>query len=317
MNITVTTSDNSGFHTIIPPLTGEVKQPFQGVSLLLLCRRGKPFLRGQLNKLHQFKVPEILCILESGEVGGERFSSIPGCKTILIPPGSSPGEQINIGVREAMGSHVFILWDDMDLQQPALTERQVDHLRQMDCLCQAPMLMNHFKDSVPVRLIPWTEKGLVKLRVMNLRSEGQPSLYPFDYCGIYNREKFLLCEGYDPRIRAPYWQKMDFGFRIGLWGEQSLCTTGLRLAYQREIPGETIPIDASYRRFFLKNLALKFSKGEWRLSKGAFLGFHLDSGMSFLGAFEEYKVLSRWVKDNSYRFGKSAWDFLDEWDGPA
>ncbi len=308
--------DSGGWesYTIIPPVTGEILRPFQGISILLLSRRGYPFFREQLSKILLFHPVEVLCVFTARELLGEPLHSIPGCKSILVPPGLTPGEQINIGIQEAKGSHVFVLWDDMDLQHPALTVHHFEQVARMECLCLTPVLMNHRKESIPARLIPCMEEGPLEIRTAGLSSEGQPSLYPFDYCGIYKRDKFLLCEGYDSRISSSYWQKADFGFRTGLWGEQCLCTTGLRVAYQRDVPGETIPIDASYRRFFLKNLALKSTKEGWQLSKGEFLRFHLHSGMSLFASAKEYQVLASWVRKNKYRFKKDIWDLMQDWE---
>ena len=46
------------------------------------------------------------------------------------------------------------------------------------------------------------------------------TLAPWDYAGIYRKDKHLAIGGFDPRISESWWQKLDYGMRAWLWGEE-------------------------------------------------------------------------------------------------
>lgn len=302
-----------GTYTVVSTGKKE-KVPFKGISVVLLSRGGRPFRRDQIQKLSSLQIAEILSVDMVGTDVDQLTRTIPELRCIIVPPEMTVGEQINIAIREASGSHILVLWDDMDLQVIGKTGRLFAMAAEQKVLCSIPVLMNSKKESIPIRLAPvFSGRKLDVISLGSVKNET-PTLYPFDYCGIYNREKFLLSNGFDTEILSPYWQKMDFGFRAFLWGEKIQCYTGIKIAYQNEIPGEDTSIDDSYKRFFLKNLALVFKGDSCQLSLGSIIRFHIRSGMSLFNSLGDYREVGEWVQQNRYRFRMDPYSLTELWE---
>ncbi len=302
-----------GTYTVVSTGRKE-KKSFRGISVVLLSRGGRPFRKDQIQKLASLQVAEILSVDTVGTDVDQLTRSISELRCIIVSAEMTVGEQINIAVREASGSHVLVMWDDMELQIIGKTGRLFAMAAEQKALCSIPVLMNPKKESIPIRLAPvFSGRKLDVIPLGSVKNET-PTLYPFDYCGIYNREKFLLSDGYDTEIQTPYWQKLDFGFRAFLWGEKIQCYTGIKIAYQNEIPNEDISIDDSYKRFFLKNLALVFKGDSCQLSLGNIIRFHIKSGMSVFNSLKDYRETREWVEQNKYRFRMDPYSLTELWE---
>lgn len=310
MNTTALTSDPG--YTVLS--SGDLGHGgFDGISVVLLSRGGKPFRREQIRKLRNLKVREILSI-EEQSCGPDGSFPEGGVKCISTHSPMTTGEQINIAVREASGSHILVMWDDMELQIVGKTGRLFDMAAKQSAICSIPVLMNSRKESIPIRLAPLFSNRKLEVVPLGAVKNGTPTLYPFDYCGIYNRKKFLLSEGYDPAISSAYWQKLDFGMRAFLWGEDVLCYTGIKIAYLNDIPREDSSIDPSYGRFFLKNLALQFKGDSCGLPFSRILSFHFQSGLSLFHSMRDYRDAIAWVRRNRYRFRMDPYSLTELWE---
>ncbi|MDC7234126.1 MAG: hypothetical protein PQJ58_12905 [Spirochaetales bacterium] len=313
MNTTATTSNMESSYTVIASGENE-RKPFDGISIVLLGRGGRPFKKDQIQKLSSLELNEIISVESNGADVEHLSRSFPELKCIIIPSEKTTGEKINIAVREASGTHVLVMWDDMDLQIIGRPGRLFSQAAGKKNLCSIPVLMNAQKESIPIRLAPvFSGKKLEVVPLGSVKNET-PTLYPFDYCGIYNRKKFLLTDGFDIEIESPYWQKMDFGFRAFLWGEAIQCYTGIKIAYQNEIPNDDATISNSYKRFFLKNLALVFKGDSCHLSVLSIIRFHLMSGMSLFNSISDYRKTRAWVKENRFRFRMDPYSLTELWE---
>ncbi|QEN07501.1 hypothetical protein EXM22_05670 [Oceanispirochaeta crateris] len=313
MNTTAITSNSLPGYTVVTSGDSE-RETFEGITIVLLSRGGRPFRKEQIQKLAQMQVQEILSVENPGSDLDGLTRMMPTLKCIVMPDHLSTGEKINIAMRESSGSHVLVMWDDMDLQIIGKTGRLFAMASEQDSLCSVPVLMNARKDSIPIRLAPVFSGSKLDVIPLGSVKNETPTLYPFDYCGIYNRAKFNLSEGFDPKIRSPYWQKLDFGFRAFLWGEKVQCFTGIKIAYQNEIPHDDITIDFSYKRFFLKNLALIYKGDSCHLSIKSILRFHLQSRMSLFNSFKDYREIWQWVRVNTYRFQLDPYSLTELWE---
>jgi hypothetical protein len=146
------------------------------------------------------------------------------------------------------------------------------------------------------------------------RQEGLPSLYPFDGVGIYDRERFIGLGGFDPLIRNPYWQLMDFGFRAHLWGEENSVTQHIKLSNEGPESVEDSTVDEGYRRFYLKNIAPVFREGQAHLPLRRFPGYLASSGWDLFGAWDEFNEARHWVRDNRQRWKRDARAVNDFWE---
>ena len=317
MSTTPITSEDTGYerYTVVSG-SSKLTPSFEGVTLVVLNRGGKPFKYDFLSSLCSLKVREILSIETSEKIFEmENLASrIPCLKFLLVSPEISIGERINIAMKEAAGSHLLVFWNDMNLQIRTQAERIFRLAVEGDFLCRVPLLMNPRLESIPTRFAPAFSRKKLDVYSLGAVRNRMPTLYPYDYCGIYNRQKYLLSGGYDPKIRNPYWQKLDFGFRVFLWGDKIETGTNIKLNYLGDIPREDTTRDIHYRRFFLKNLALKFNGDSCSLPFGRFFHFLIQSGGGVLQAFREYKAVKIWVEENSLRFKTDPYNLTELWE---
>jgi hypothetical protein len=137
------------------------------------------------------------------------------------------------------------------------------------------------------------------------RKEGFQTLYPFDGIGIYDRERFIRMNGFDPFMKNFYWQLMDFGFRSGLWGEEIAVTQLVKLGYESSVPLEDSTASEDFLRFFLKNLAPVFRGDYAHIPLRRFHAYYKKRGDLF-SAWKEFLAARAWVTVNRYRFCSDA-----------
>ncbi len=224
------------------------KEEADSLSFLLLCRGGRPFREAQLRKILALRPREVLSVGPGR--GDDLAAAFPQVRFVLYPGDISVGEQINIAIQEATGSHVLAFWDDMDLQPSRGSQDFFQNACNQTVLCSVPRLLDDQREALPTQMVPVFQRG--QLKVLNLKGIEEPTLYPFDYCGLYRRDLFLAMGGYDPLIPQAHWQKMDFGFRAFLGGQEIRGYKGIQLLYQHAVPPEDITPSSSYSRFFLK-----------------------------------------------------------------
>lgn len=294
---------------------GHSEQRFR-LSLLLLNRSGRVFTPGTLQELKRMGFEDILSIEGPGisydvESLSRRY---PTVRFLLLQKALSLGEIINLGIQEAQGTFVFVMWNDMNLLSGGLSSLVMERLFQKQQLCTVPVLQNLRGDVLPTLQAPAFARNYLKVLSLSPAKEGSLSLFPFDSVGIYQKERFLLTGGYDPRILNPYWQRLDFGFRAHMWGESIRCETALRVKYLGEPPIADTSPDQDYRRFYLKNLAVKFNGESGYISSSRFLGYFLKHGGGFFQARREFLELQRWVELHRFRFQFDATSITDLWE---
>ncbi|MDR0641172.1 MAG: hypothetical protein LBG07_01790 [Treponema sp.] len=323
----------STFNQALPSYTavgGTERLGFTGLSALLLNRRGIPFRQGIFQELEKAGFDYVISL----ESAPERYdvedlsSRFPFVRFVLIPAGLNFGEQINLGASEVSSPLFFVLWNDLKIitggGADRITERlslSLDELKkaggkisQFRRLCTVPWLLNSRFETHPTLIAPVVYRRNVRTLVFAPRQEGLPSLYPFDGLGIYDRERFIGLGGFDPLIRNPYWQLMDFGFRAHLWGEEISVTQHIKISSEGLIPVEDSTIDEGYRRFYLKNIAPVFREDQAHLPWRRFPSYLANSGWDIFGAWEEFNEARRWVKDNRKRWKRDARMVNDFWE---
>ncbi len=285
------------------------------LSLLVLNRGGRPFKADYLKTLQKLGPIEILSV--EGAAPGYDIEALagrfPGVRFLLFQEDVSIGEQINIGMKEASGRNVLVIWNDM---KPGyvLSPRFLKSLEEADVLCQVPVLQNNRLEIIPSIKTPAFYKKKLKVLSLMPAASMMESLYPFDYTGIYQKKRFFLTGGFDHTIKTSYWQQMDFGFRAHLWGEKIVCNTSLKVSYLGEEGLEDTTPDDSYRLFYLKNLSLRYTGDAALLSSWAFIRFYLRSGSPFFGALKDFREVKKWVGINKYRFICDALSITDLWE---
>ena len=132
----------------------------------------------------------------------------------------------------------------------------------------------------------------------------------------YSKARFQLCGGFDPWMRTPYWQKLDFGLRASLWGETILADSSFQVAYTAEQSPEDNTPDWSYKLFYLKNMAVRFDGEMGVLSRRGFPAYALRSGSGLLESIREFREIQRWVWENRFRFKSDVSSLVAHWEVP-
>lgn len=286
------------------------------LSILLLNRGGRPFRPDLFEELSRLGAREVISL--EGPRRAYDVESLsrkyPGLRFVLFHEELTPGEQINIGIREAVGDQVFVLWNDMKLQSSTISSRLIQKIIERHELCTVPLLLDEENQEIPTLMVPAFQGK--KLRVVPFDSGrgGASTLFPFDYCGLYNRNRFLSLGGFDPEISSPYWQRMDFGFRGYLWGESIVLNKSLKIWYLTPPPAETAAADESYSRFYLKNLAVKFRRDSAYLPGVVYLRYLFRSRGGMMKALREFRRVRDWVYQYRYRFSQDSKGVIELWE---
>jgi len=287
------------------------------VSLVVLDRGPRLFRSETLRDFDRLGFDSITYVEDRGaelfdvEALCQRF---PRLRFILLGAAADPGTRINIAVRESSSPFVFVLWNDMTIVTAGLSGRFLERIVEKDRICLSPFLSGPDGSLLPVSATPALQGSSLRILPLAAAREGARSLYPYDYCGIYGRERFVLLGGYDGRLSNPFWQRLDFGFRAWLWGEEIRLSRALRVAYEGGPPQEDSTIDADYRWFWLKNLAPRHRGDSAVLSRSRFFEYLVSRKGGFFGALGEFGAARSWVELNRFRFRQDAERVVELWD---
>jgi len=294
------------------------KANFPGFTLCLLNRGGRLFKQEQFAELERLGFPEIISLEGPGELYDLESLTLkfPTIRFLLLHEEASAGEQVNMALEEASGEYVIVLWNDMKIAPGSLSYRLLERIIKQEALCVVPILQNYKLETIPTIQAPAFYKTLLKVVPLYPSADGMLTLFPYDFVGIYSRERFILSGGYDYSLSNPYWQKMDFGFRNYMWGEKILCQTALRFSYINDPTLEDNTPDHSYRFFYLKNLAVRFNGEAGVLPWRKFLPYSMKAGSGFFSGLSDFKEVRRWVQVNQYRFKQDARSVTELWEVP-
>lgn len=222
----------------------------------------------------------------------------------------SAGEMVNIAMTEAKTPFVFILWNDIELNAQDVSHHLFLKLEERGDLCTTPQFYNQNGMPIPSLTLPiFPPNDIFRvIRTQHQESQTAKTFITLDFCGVYNRARFLNLGGYDPQITSEYWQKVEFGMRASMWGEHIIFNPALGVSYTDTIPVDDESITLNTTLFALKTLEVKMSK------RGAYLPWK-----SFFWLWKEkngwqmFKELRDWVLENRFRFKSDALLVVDNW----
>ena len=306
-------------YTVVGGLKKDRIRRYSSRLTILILGRGGRFYRGSLlEEILDLDFGDILYV-EGPNIPYDvepLFRKYPDVRFLLLRAESSTGEKLNLGIEEARSRLILVLWSDMRVPASSLSTKLVDRIDESGVLCTTPLLRNAKAEIIPSLETPAFIQGNLKVVPWTPRRDGLPTLFPFDYCGIYNKEKYLFTGGFDYSIVNPYWQKMDFGFRAFMWGERILSGTTPVLDYSLEVPSEDNTPDESYKFFYLKNLAVRFRRDLGVLPSVHFFRYVFRSDRGPLYSLKEFLQVRKWVELNRYRFKRDARGLLNMWEMP-
>ena len=289
----------------------------RSLTIALLNRGGRPFKASIFTELFELGASEIISVEgPTAQYDVENLARrFPEVRFLLLGENITIGERVNIAVEEAKGDYVFVIWNDLRIAS-GLSPRIIEAIAASKSMCTVGLFQNQKYETIPSIQIPALYKRHLRIMPVQPRAGGEVTICPFDFCGMYDKERFGLTGGYDYLLENAYWQKLDFGFRSFMWGERIVCNPALRLQYLREIPTEDSSHDSSYKLFFLKNLAVRFNRDVGRLPFGKFLRYLLRSGGDIVTTYREFREVARWVELNQFRFNQDARSVTELWERP-
>lgn len=289
------------------------RHPFP-LTLLVLGRGDRLFKSEMIRDLLERALGEILWIegSESSTDVEPLAREFPQVRFLLVGDRSTAGDRVNIGIDEARAPLVLVLWSDTRVLE--LPDGLPASVEKSGILCTVPVASTSRKEPIPTWQAPLWRKRRFSLAWHVPRVEGEKVLYPFDYCGLYNRLKFAQTGGYDSTISNPYWQKLDFGLRCFLWGERLLGTIRMSLMYTGAPPLEDSTPDEGYKKVWLKNLAVRTYREMGVLPAWRAVDYMLHSDTGPLYALKEFRAARRWVRVHRFRFRRGPRDLVDGWE---
>ena len=286
------------------------------VSVLVLNRGPRLYRASLLQDLVKVGFDSIVSVeVEADSPELESLAArFPQVRFIRLHEAANQGVCANIGMRESSAPFVLLIWNDMRLATSTLSSRFFDRVVELDAACLVPTLADAGGSFLPSIANPAHAGKSFKVVNLPPKTDGEKSLYPFDMCGIYSREKFASLGGFDWTISNPYWQKLDFGIRTWLWGESIRYAQALRLKYEEAPLDEDTTPDADYGRFWLKNLAPVYHGDSAFLPRSRFWSYLARSRSFPRAAIDEFKAAREWVSACTFRFKEDASRLSDLWD---
>lgn len=314
--IPITLDERKPVYTVIGGNKIRSKGESPLLSVIILNRGPKLYRPRLLEELEAGGFASVLSV-EAGSPSLELdglATRFPQARFLCMEEASSPGDMLNAGMRESPAPYVLVMWNDQRLGSGSFSSRFIDRIFENDILCLIPEVNDQDDKGLPVISHPAMEKKHIRIVSLAPNSDGEKSLLPFDYSGIYSREKFIMLGGYDWTIKNNWWQKTDFGFRAWLWGETIQHAQAFKLKYQGSSPAEDMTADRDYGRFWLKNLAPVYTEDRVILYRKSFFRFLARSGYGVYNSLKEFNSARHWVKHNQYRFRQDALMLAELWD---
>lgn len=238
----------------------------------------------------------------------------PAIKFIVPQEKATYGELINLAMSEIKSKYVLVIHDNLYIPSGFLLKNLAERLTKDDIFCVVPRLVDKDKTGTMCQFVPGVNKKSFIVESSSAVADGIRTLYPFDYVGLYNREKFIQLGGYDYSIKTPYWQLLDLGLRSWLWGEETRLTTMLQFTYTDEVPIEDKTINLDYLRYYLKNEVPKLKLDQGVIKPFAFWSFHNRSSCGLMEARRQFLEAKKWVYENRFKFKKDLETLLKDWE---
>ena len=320
MNTTHSTSEITAdmlSYTVVGGESLDKESSFEeGFSVVLLNRGAKPFrqeLFGELTRLGANDVVSIETFPPPADME-ELSKRHRNLKFMIFSQRINQGAALNAAFREILSPYAFVVQGDMKINASSISVRVVDKIEEADRICTVPVFFDKDGEALPtlIGLIPDGRGGFSE-RPAVPHGSGSATLVPWDYAGIYSRIRHFAIGGFDPAIDDPWWQKLEYGLRAWLWGEEIRTHPSLKMSYADEPHMEDTSKNRGYRRFFLKTLAVKKKNDKGILPRSALWRYLKFSGESYPEVKQDWKDIRNWVLRHGYKFARESSELLELW----
>lgn len=291
------------------------EEPLLKVSAILL-NSGNSHLRSQnLENISKCGFEKIISIEnDSKNYNIEDFvQKFPHVKFIIPLESAADGDFINLAASEISSSHFLILRDSLNITPNILTPSLAERLAAQKVFCVAPRIFSGAGQAFPSQFVPSAKKSILKIESSSEIHDGVPTLYPFNFLGFYDTQKFKDLGGYDGAMKNSYWQNLDLSFRAWLWGEKISLSTSFTANYADEIFVPDSTPDLSSLRFYLKNMAPAYKNERAEIPAGIFWAYKMRSSCGLFESARQFSAARSWVRQNRCRFKMDAFKLISEW----
>lgn len=315
--IPTTFNERKVSHTIIGGMQYRGQNRVEDFCVIVLNRGRKYYRPLFFEQLLAEGFTSVISIESDADTGNDMESltgKYPQVRFLFPQEKLTIGEMINLGFAETTAPYIMVIWNDAHIPSGSFTERLLEKVKQEHLFCAAPVLANARGEAVPNQIVPGLNGNRFSTEQLPCIKNKTATIYPYDFMGIYSRNRCMQLGGFDYTIQNPYWQNLDLGFRAYLWGESIRILTSFRIHYEGEPPPENISVDDSYRQFYLKNLAPERADGEAVIPFKLFLSYLHNSGLNPLHAWQHFSAARRWTELNKARFKTTARALIEHWE---
>lgn len=322
MNIIPSTSKSSLYefaepYSIVGGDTLDLSQKDQlGISIILPSSDSSPLNEQLFDTLSQIDVREILAVISNPYprdlIPLTRYYS--KLRFILLTQESNIGLQLNIAFGESLSEHCLVIDKNMELDAGNFHPNFLETMSEQTQLCTAPLWQDSEEEILPTVLGPLVSKGGVFHAQPVSPGKGKtPTLFPWEYCALYQKRKHRAIGGFDSLIQENWWQMLEYGMRAWLWGESITTLPEWIVKLAGEWPPLNTSLGPGYRRFYFKTLATRWMGGEARLMRNSLRTYMRDSGDYSMSIRAEWKKIRQWVRQNRYRYTMDAKSLTESW----
>jgi len=285
------------------------------ISVILLNSSGSHFKVHTFENLLQCNFHSIISIEHdpNNTTIDEMSKKFPMIKFIVPLEYATDGELINLAMSEVQSDYVLVIRDTLHIPSGIILQHMSEKLTKDSIYCIVPRLFDQNKNGLACTFNPGVNRSHFAVEASLAMQDGIKTLYPFDYIGLYNREKFIQLGGFDWTINSSYWQNLDLALRSWLWGEETRITSLLQFSYNTEVPVEDRTINLDYLRYYLKNELPKIKMEQGYIKKISFIIFLFRSSCGFLEARRQFNAAREWVRKNKFRFKMDLQTFVENW----
>ena len=313
-SISNTIENDSGPYTVLGggiPRYLEYSAKKPTLTILLLNRGSRQYRNVLFQDICSLSSAEVLSLEQSPaphnlETLSKRHKNL---KFLIFAQKTTIGAQINAAIKEANSELVYVLQGDMK------TNTSTPLPKLTGILCTTPVFTDNQRKPIPTSIGPIVgARRIFDTQPQVPERNGTPSLIPWDYTGIYSKRRHQNIGGFDPQIEESWWQKLDYGMRAWMWGEEIRTHLSLKISYLGELPIENLSLGIGYSRFYLKNLAVRKDGDFASLPVRLIWWLLFSAGLSLRSVRRQIRELRHWVHVNRYRFKKDAAELTELWD---
>ena len=324
MNTTRSISDfsrlDAGSYAVIGDTSLSVKSDVvPGFSVILTDSSvlNLPAMKDMMEKLFSIGACEIVClerILSTDTKTNIHIlcRQISHLRFLIFSEETSWGARINTAIGECSTPYQFVFRGNMAFSPGSLDSESFREAMLCERICTVPAFRDEVGELLPTVFGPIiTNRNRFETQPIHPGRGESCTLLPWDYTAVYKKDRHMALGGFDIKIREPWWQKLEYGLRAWLWGEEIKTQSSLVLKYIDQSTTEDYSPGTGYSRFFFKTLAIRYRKNQGRFPNS--LMRTLSNMNSLSVGRRQIQELRLWFRQNRHRYTRDALSLARQW----